>query len=388
VHWAKLPASVTQMGSGLKSEEIQRFVHAKVYRFWNQEREILFIGSVNFTSAAHSPANAGNFETGILVEVEVSGQQGWWLQLLNSEIPTEFRDTSFEETDESAPPCNVTIRYDWGKDKLAYFWEKPSDPLPSRAEVLTNNVSKFSIKPIQFDRWVLLPAETALEFKKTLVTNSLVEVHVDDGPAFRVLVREDGMAHKPALLLFLTPEEILHYWSLLSPEQREQFMASRVFADIDGYAMRKTVPLKNNGASMFDRFAGIFHAFGRLEKHIHEALANNNDSEAVYRLLGEKHDSLPSLIDKIVEEENADRVNRYVTLLCAKQLLDGVEKDFPEFKLRHRLAFKHVRGKFSALDDIENGFTFETPEARSEFFTWFREMFLSPARLPKTEDIP
>ena len=42
-----------------------------------------------------------------------------------------------------------------------------------------------------------------------------------------LLIREEGMAQKPSILMMLSAEEILRYWSLLSVEQRQAFLAER-----------------------------------------------------------------------------------------------------------------------------------------------------------------
>lgn len=383
VSWGVLPDALTQVRQDTKMGISERYVHAKVYRFWNQSREILFLGSVNLTSAAHTALHAGNFESGILVETEVVGQQGWWLQPIEN-IPTSFRDTLFEDSDIAEPPCPITFRFDWETQTLSYFWEAAISVTPQRVEVLSQNVFQFEITPVQADRWIRLGADVSRVMKNLLVSTSLLDVHAGMELSFRVLVQEDGMAHKPALFLSLTPEEILHYWSLLSPEQREQFIVQKSLIDIDGY-VRQSNSIFRTEDSMFDRFAGIFHAFGSLETYVYIALETGRETEAVYRLLGEKHDSLSSLLDKIVKDNEADRVHRYVTLLCAQQLLDHIERDFPDFKAQHRQSFKRVRDQLRELDQIEAGFSFDTPESRTEFFGWFREMFLKPAKLPKVE---
>ena len=56
-----------------------RFVHAKVYRFFQPQpkREILFVGSANLTNPAHR--SGGNLETGFLVELDPARRPDWWL---------------------------------------------------------------------------------------------------------------------------------------------------------------------------------------------------------------------------------------------------------------------------------------------------------------------
>ena len=58
--------------------------------------------------------------------------------------------------------------------------------------------------------------------------------------------------------------------------------------------------LRSNG-SMFDRFAGIYHAFGCLRRYIDDATEDGRAKEASARLLGAKYDSLPCLLEKTLE---------------------------------------------------------------------------------------
>jgi hypothetical protein len=380
VRWGLLPESLTQTGRDAKLGMVTRDVHAKIYRFWNQAREILFVGSVNLTSAAHSNLNSGNFESGILIETEVIGRQGWWLQPLEENTPASFHETPFEETSQFEASCPVTFCFDWDSEALTYFWESSASSAPPQAEVLAQNILQFTITPVRVNDWVRLPVEAAQRLKGLLKSTSLVEVRVGE-ISFRALVREEAMAHKPALFTFLTTEEILHYWSLLSPEQREHFIAQKSLLDIERLVQHPAFT-EPDGVSMFDRFAGIFHAFSSLETYVREALQSERETEAVYRLLGEKHDSLSALLDKVIEDDKADRVHRYVTLLCALQLLDRIEKDFPDFRAKYRKSFKTIRDQLKEIDAIEAGFSFETPEVRAAFFAWFRETFLKPAKLP------
>ena len=71
--------------------------------------------------------------------------------------------------------------------------------------------------------------------------------------------------------------------------------------------------------SLFARFAGIFHAFGALGRHIEAAITEKNPRDAELRLCGAKYDSLPSLLEKTIEDSSWDPVVRYVTFLCAQQ---------------------------------------------------------------------
>ena len=98
----------------------------------------------------------------------------------------------------------------------------------------------------------------------------------------------------------------------------------------EGIVAKRTDTLRTVD-SMFDRFAAIFHAFSMLREHVVAAIEAGREKEAVYRLFGEKYDSLPSLIRKVLEDHQGDAVNRYITLLTAQDTLGQLEKEYDAF---------------------------------------------------------
>jgi hypothetical protein len=385
VRWGKLPTCLLRSSSADNSAISQRFVHAKVYHFWDREREIFLVGSINLTQPAHQLGYATNFETGILVEPETHSRPTWWLEASSQARPDEFRPEESEETESAAVVGNLSLRFDWQTGKLEYFWEVPSGAAPQHAAVAAQGVHKFSIEQILFGEWVMLPDRDARQVEQLLKSTSFVEVSVDHGYPFRVLIREEGMAHKPSILLSMSSEEILQYWSLLSPEQREDFLNGKALTFADGTELVMPSiehPIRD---TMFDRFAGIFHAFGRLESHVRQAMQDGREAEAVYRLFSKKYDSLPSLIQMVINDEDSDRVNRYVTLLCAMQILDRIEAVDVQFTRRHQAELGYVRKLLEAIDEVRAGFTFAAPEEAQEFFDWFERMFFLEIPMPKQE---
>ncbi len=118
VKWGRLPKEMLRLG---KSEDAgERFVHAKIYRFFNQnpKREIYFIGSANLTSPAHQ--NGGNVETGLLIDRIPPRRPDFWL-LLDESIPGEFQVPA--EDDEPAVPSGsrLRIRYLWDQRRALAF---------------------------------------------------------------------------------------------------------------------------------------------------------------------------------------------------------------------------------------------------------------------------
>jgi len=149
------------------------------------------------------------------------------------------------------------------------------------------SVAPLVIEDIKFDHWVDLPTDVASRLRR---------------PSFLFLPGCDrrrqattagtragrGMENKPSLSVSLTPEEILEYWSLFSPEQKSAFLSRKLeslVSPVDDHAAGNgSVNIHPPGLeqrSMFDRFAGIFHAFSCVETLIAEALTTGNTREPV-----------------------------------------------------------------------------------------------------------
>jgi hypothetical protein len=389
VQWGRLPKDILRFSSSGKDNQPIRFVHAKTYRFWNQEREIFFVGSVNLTQSAHSNSGSGNLEAAFLVEPlreEDAPAPRWWLEPLPQEYKPAFKERNSEDllSKEEVPPC--TLRYNWMSEELSYYWEEGGRQKPQRAVISSDKVTIFEISPIIFGAWTQLPRQSAEKLQNVLRSTSYVDIAVEGITPVRILVQEEGMRKKPSLLFSLTVEEILEYWSLLSPEQRETFLLAHIPVLAIGTEMGFiNLPLPKM-ETMFDRFAGIFHAFGRIEKHIDESLKDGRKDVAKYCLFSTRYDSLPSLIDKVIAGENGDRVNRYITLLCARQLLENVTEQHPEFIEEMQDECRQVLEQIKVVDQIKGGFTFDSPEYREKFMAWFERMFFKRfVRMPAEE---
>ena len=153
----------------------------------------------------------------------------------------------------------------------------------------------------------------------------------------------------------------------------------KVTAGSPGQATLEGLPLTEHGPlssrnTLFDRFAGIYHSFGCLRRHIEEAIEDGRDRDAEGRLLGAKYDSLPSLLQKALDREDGDPVVRYVTFLCASQLREFVSRE-------HRQFLRERAGRTAALDDL----LARIPEIRqslsdngkmNEFLDWYEPVFL------------
>lgn len=387
VEWGRLPAGILKRG---KSEEArQRFVHAKVYRFFslNPKREIIFIGSVNLTRPAHQ--RGGNFESGMLIERRVPQRPDWWLepeQVRPRLTPPEVE----EEEEKTISGTPLSLRFWWDKHKTEVFWDDPKASPPFKVQ--HQGITLFEHESLGPRTWQWLPDETAAELERVLLSTSLLRVQTADGQEGIVLVQEEGMFCRPSLLHDLSPADILRYWSLLTVEQRAAFIETHA-QELDALAgalhVVSPVAKLTDEDSMFKRFAGIFHGFSSLEKSVRGSLQEGREIEAVYRLFGKKYDSLGSLIAKIITEFNqgkGDAVDQYVTLLCARQLVQEMSRE-SDFWEKHREDARELQESLRTIEPIRNRLVEQDPEKMPAFLSWFESWFLRRAR-PIEEDRP
>lgn len=379
--WSTLPDDILRPAGRKNTQNVApRFVHAKVYRLWNREgQEIVISGSINLTHAAHSHARAGNLEAAFLVDISrEDARPTWWLKPLDNPPRAFVGEAPHEEDESNEVPLDVSFRFDWSKQRLAYriAGEEKGPLIICQA----SGLELFRIAAPETDNWIECRPEEAASVRTLLDSTSFLEVRHSKG-VWRVLVREEGMSHRPSLLMFLTPEEILLYWSLLSPAQREAFLNTKLgnLAQLEGLVPQRGDRLIG-GDTLFDRFAGVFHAFGRLHAHVTEAIRRGCLREAEARLFGAKYDSLPVLLQKVFEADAGDPVIRYLTFLCARQVREEMASQFSEFWRMHRLEVTELDGQLHHTDELRDVLHFATEMDRKEFFEWYESMFLKRAR--------
>ena len=377
VRWAELPDEITRRSGGASGERLApRRVHAKVYRLWHRGGgDVVLVGSANCTSPAHRHGGAGNLEAAFLVDIsDQMLPKRWWLKPLAHDAE-RFVESAPDEADGlDHPPFGVSIRYHWDEGTLAVRLERKM-ALPLDVEDISGR-RLFTIERGDVERWCACEESAANAVRESLASSSFVRMRRGDAH-WRVLVREEGMAHRPSILSELSPDEILEYWSLLSAEERAAFFERHAAfgEEIEGIPAADKDPLAA-GDTLFDRFAGVFHAFGCLRRSIEKALQNNRHEEAEMRLLGAKYDSLPELLRKTLEREDGDPVLGYVTFLTAKQLRDSLEEhDRQFFQDRKRLVRKLDR--LIATGVQRRGKIFPDDDAKSSaFLKWFEPVFL------------
>lgn len=383
VSWGKLPADAT---SGGAKDAPARFVHAKVYRFFSQnpKREFCFVGSVNLTEPAHS--KGGNWETGMLVEVDCQRAPEFWLETDTSR-PSEFNPDDDDDPAKSGG-TPLVLQYYWDTGIARCFWDLDEGSPGLRLEM--RGADLCLLPPLRARIWTQLDQAVATQLAGNLKETSFVEVWGHGDRSGLLLVQEEGMAHKPSLLLNLSAADILRYWSLLTTDQRVAFLEAKSF-DLDlggeGSDLLARAKIRWGNQTFFDRFAGMFHAFSCLEKAVREKLSEKPPSttEADYRIFGKKYDSLSTLLDRVVSDPAmTDDIERYIILLCAQQLVQELERDFPDYWRSRKAQAAELRATLDHAQTVRlrlsNGAEHGDMPA---FLDWFDAWFLKRA---KTEE--
>jgi hypothetical protein len=386
VYWGKLPGELLQRSGGHVSENIlPRSVHGKVYRLWNRQgnKNILIVGSVNLTSSAHSHSRAGNLEAAFLVDTSDDGYQNrWWIDRLDTDIERFIEKESSEDEGLEEVHINLTIRFDWADNQLEY---RLLETEKSGFEVCeTNGQLILSIKKPKLGSWVKCDEADSEQARKALLSSSFFFIKHEKG-SWRVLVREENMGHRPSLLTELSPEEILEYWALLSADQRAAFIAFHIGIgeQFEGLSIVDRKDLKSR-STLFDRFAGIYHSFGCLKQYIETAVAENRLKEAETLLAGSRHNSLPSLLEKIYERRDGDPVVRYITFLTAKQLYETVKKRHKVLFSKSKKRMMRLQELLKKLPEIRKELQFPNIRKERKFLDWYEKHFIKDYENRKT----
>ena len=383
VRWADLRDGITRRGgSGVGERLAPRRLHAKAYRLWNADgRDVVLAGSANCTSAAHGHGAAGNLEASFLIDIShLALPRRWWLEPVEREAGQFIEDATDEGDGLDRPAFGVSVSYHWGEGtlraRLGAGAVTPFDVTDLSGRHL------FTMERADAEEWQDCNRDAADAVRKSLKSSSFLVIHGND-TSWRVLVREEGMAHRPSILRELSPEEILEYWSLLSAEERAAFIERHGAFDekLEGLPAARRASAEAGG-TLFDRFAGVFHAFGCLRRHIEESLEDERYDDAEMRLLGAKYDSLPELLRKTLERTDGDAVLRYITFLTAKQLRDSLEDGYPTFfSQRKPLARKLDQLIADGIEGRGEMFPGEDGETRG-FLDWFEPAFLEDLGRP------
>jgi hypothetical protein len=381
--WGSLQGQLRKRGGRASERSTERFVHAKVYRLWSRrpQREVVVLGSANLTRAGHAAGAAGNVEASVLLENPQPRKLRPWLEV-DETRPLEFSEDPPQEDERYAdlPVLPIDIAFSWETEEARLHWAGAAREEPIVLKMLDQPLGPplSSLVP----GWNSLPADISTELKSQLSRTAFVTPFIGGEEHHLILVSEEGMAHKPSLLFDLTPEDILRYWSLLSEEQRNAFIEEEghqelVIAGLAAARLRS----ESEDRSFFTRFAGIFHAFERLEADVRSALEDGRWKSAEYQLFGKKYHSLAHLLDKLSEGEGGwDAVERYVAVLTARDLVRRLRRLAPDFWQEHSRSAAALEARLSETAELIERLDLGDSESAEDFIEWFEEAFAEEPR--------
>jgi hypothetical protein len=273
------------------------------------------------------------------------------------------------------------LQYNWETRLAEAIWLEAGSSPPIQID--SRGIPIGEIRSLPGRTWTRLDAAIADRLRQVLDETSFVRAAVGGDTPVTILVQENGMASKPSLLLSLSVADILRYWALLTPDQRTAFIEAKWQGGQpigDGADLVTQLKKEDRKDMLFDRVAGFFHAFSSLEKSIRQSLEEKRVKEAVYRLFGEKYDSLSTLLNRLSGGEEVDPVDRYLIVQCAHQLIVELKGDYPEFWSEHSHASSVLSDAISALKSTTHqALVASGTKGMSEFLDWFDRRFVKRA---------
>lgn len=375
VRWATLPKQVTKSSAWEKHQS--RSVHAKVIRFFKDRREVWFIGSANFTSAGHS-AKGGNHECGFLIEVDVPrGSRPAFCLELDGEEPKAFAPPASESEEESDGDLSrLQLRFDWRTRTASALWD--GDVMVPQAITLRAAGVEAGVLTGLTQEWRDLPASVAAAMAKSLPRSAFVEASADGYETVNLLVSEEGMELRPDDRLPLGVQDILEEWSMLSVEERIEKHNDSDRQQGDDEERERQILARPS--TIFDAFAGVFHAFGCLKKRVRELVAEGKSVQARALLFADRYNSLPTLMKRVAESK-LDAVDKLVRALCARQLLDELKAELDALVRECRKEWRSADAAVTALvTDARAALIAGNEPGMDLFVAWFETEFLKRAK--------
>lgn len=354
----------------------QRFVHAKVTRVVDSKRRRSWTiaGSPNLSHRGHAGFQTGakfsNVETAILRTSENAAR--WLVPLGTGKEPEPAGRVQAE--DDLGRTLLVRVCYNWatqtGDIRMS---EQPCrvslGPTPRNRIAAPVAIIDVTLS----DAWMPLPAFALEWLARELETRNIIAAwNSEQDKECVLLVEEHEFAHRPSMVAReLTAADILQHWSLLSESQRAEHLDRHLGSkDSDPEApIGNPGAMQNQQASMFDAFSGILHGFLVLKQRLLDAFAKERDLESTIWLLGARHDSLGTLLEKVLDEQESDPVRNVVFGLCASELLALTEACRPSLIAAHPEATARLRLQIDRLetawDSIDQG-----PDGGVTFRAW------------------
>lgn len=379
VAWGELPPRYVRTSAGV--DAVDRGLHAKVYRFWrggSDPVEVIVVGSHNLTSAAHR----GDTNAEVSVVHQVVPPRGRPLLDRLTTAPDSF-DALDPEGDAAEPSAALpmTVCFDWAASEATAAtvrWDKGGLP-PHGVELLRAGRTVCRISIEQSQTIITLPEAAASALRAELLSSCVLTAHTDDGAEAPLLVVELNHPYKPDLLsgAELTTAEILALWSLSELRDRLSLVGrARAGTAADEVDLDST-PDASPPVSMFDQFAGVFHAFSELRRRVAASVEAGELDRAGAAVYGSTFDSPRSVLE--LAFAGTDPVLAYVIHRCAQLLDEHVAQQFAAVVERFPEPRTRLQSQLAKSDALREQMVAAVPmgeqAALREFIAWFDSEF-------------
>lgn len=339
VSWAEF--SDNPLISELKDQDgnrLQRFLHAKVYRFWCRDREVIIMGSANASLQGHGDV-PGNDEACLVFHREIppgAPELRSWLKPLNDNVGTNLCKTKVinEDAPTSAPMPAISLEFDW---QTAVFSATSDDPrsldvyLNSQPIPLVRLATKRKSKKIELSK---MQVEALFRSASVKVT---APEHGDQ--AWISLVVEQNLHVKPpAPTMERNIDDLLRDWQL-SAEQRQAEQIARAAMPREHGASDNLIPSEDGEVADTDRLNDLFLAMYRFREDVLntiERVRRDADSFAKIqlrsRLFGAGVMSVRYLLERVSSVSTGgdgalDVVEQYLVVLALKDSLQRLQPE-------------------------------------------------------------
>ncbi len=377
-------------GFGAGSKSLRRFVHAKMIRVRAQKRSWVLAGSPNLSGRAHAGRATGtrpaNLETAMLREGRGVGN---WLLPIGTTVTLPDQLPPDEDDSERFSRVALRLRYDWAHRQA----EARSDDGRAFTALSLGPASAEAGSPARVmfdvpagDAWHLLDDARSGAIAGLLESTNLAKVWLPGREPGPILIEEIGLEQRPSpFIADLTYQDILKHWALLSVTLRgdnlEEVLNRKTPLDGETVPSRRTDGGMAPGETMFSAFSGIFHAFIVLRDRLDDALDRGRLRSVATRLVGQRHDSLPTLLTKLLESEDVDDARKLVGLLSARELVEHVLTREPALLAEHAAGLEKLEAQLAGLDTIWAGIDLKTGARHGEdpdlFRRWYEAQWLT-----------
>ena len=91
---------------------------------------------------------------------------------------------------------------------------------------------------------------------------------------------------------------------------------------------------------------------------------------------------MTTLLERAVLQDGVrDEVDRYILLLCAKQVVREVAKNYALFWKSHEIAAKEIEDRLAAIEEVRSRIEEAGADGIASFLDWFEPRFLKRAQV-------